>query len=425
VALGAQARLVAIVGTDAAGARLKELLQGVDDLAVTLVREPHRPTTVKTRYVAANQQILRADEEATLPPGPETRTALIEAAADAIPGAGALVLSDYGKGALAADIAAALIERARRAAVPVVIDPKGSDYRRYRGADVVTPNRRELAEAVHGTSTALRGDACDAARWLIAECGLGAVLVTLGSEGMLLVPASGEPVRLAAEAREVFDVTGAGDTVVATVAASLAARASLTEAAMLANAAAGIVVGKLGTAVAEREELLLALRQRDLRLQNRKSITLAAARARVHRWREQGLRIGFTNGCFDLIHPGHVSLLAQARAACDRLIVGLNSDASVRRLKGENRPVQPAAARAVVLASLATVDAVVVFSEDTPIRLIDQLRPDVLVKGADYRMEQVIGADLVHGWGGQVLLAAIEPGYSTTATLDRLTRRDP
>jgi D-beta-D-heptose 7-phosphate kinase/D-beta-D-heptose 1-phosphate adenosyltransferase len=246
------------------------------------------------------------------------------------------------------------------------------------------------------------------------------VLVTLGKEGMVLIDPEGVAHTLPAEAREVFDVSGAGDTVAATLAAALAAGAPLRDAAELANVAAGIVVGKVGTAVAHAREVAHALRHRDLLRVEAKMVEPEELRERAEAWRRQGLRIGFTNGCFDLIHPGHLSLLRQARAACDRLVVGLNTDASVARLKGPGRPVQPEVARAAVLASIAAVDAVVLFEDETPLALIELLRPDVLVKGADYRLEQVVGAALVQSYGGRVLLAQLEPGYSTSATIATL-----
>jgi D-beta-D-heptose 7-phosphate kinase/D-beta-D-heptose 1-phosphate adenosyltransferase len=247
------------------------------------------------------------------------------------------------------------------------------------------------------------------------------VLVSLGREGMLLVEAAGVVHALGAEAREVYDVSGAGDTVVAVLAAALGAGASFLDAARLANVAAGIVVGKVGTAVVHANELTETLVDRDV-LATRKVLPLTLAIDHVARWRLNGLKIGFTNGCFDLLHPGHVSLLSQARGACDRLVVGLNSDASVKRLKGPGRPVQNEQARAAVLASLASVDLVVLFDEETPRALIAEVRPDVLVKGADYRLDEVVGADIVQGYGGKVLLADLLTGYSTTATIARLAR---
>ncbi|MBL8660148.1 MAG: D-glycero-beta-D-manno-heptose 1-phosphate adenylyltransferase [Rhodospirillales bacterium] len=416
-ALGARPRLVSLVGDDDAAAALRATLEELAVAADGLVVEAGRRTSIKTRYLAGAQQILRADRETIAPPREEGRVALAAAGAAAIAGSAAVILSDYGKGVLAGDAAAATIAHARTLGAPVVVDPKGRDYQRYRGADVIAPNRAELAEAL-GESIAA-GREGEAVRALIDRFGFAAVLATLGKDGMILATAA-ETVALPAEAHEVFDVSGAGDTVVATLAAALAAGAPLADAAALANVAAGLVVAKVGTAVAAPDELVRALRHRDLMAGESKVATAEGAADRVRRWRRQGLRVGFTNGCFDLLHPGHVSLLAQARAACDRLVVGLNSDASVVRLKGAGRPVQSETARAAVLASLAGVDLVVTFAEDTPLRLIEALRPDVLVKGADYRRDEVVGADLVAGWGGTVLLARIEPGHSTTATIARI-----
>jgi D-beta-D-heptose 7-phosphate kinase / D-beta-D-heptose 1-phosphate adenosyltransferase len=247
------------------------------------------------------------------------------------------------------------------------------------------------------------------------------MLVSCGKDGMILVEAKDKVHRLRAEAREVYDVSGAGDTVVAVLGAALASGATLLDAATLANTAAGIVVGKVGTAVADAKELASSILDRDT-LKSRKVLPLAPALDHVARWRRNGLKLGFTNGCFDLIHPGHVALLEQARKACDRLVVGINSDASVQRLKGPGRPVQNEIARASVLASLAAVDLVVVFDADTPVELIKAIRPEILVKGADYKLDQVVGADIVQGYGGKVVLAEFVPGYSTTATIARASR---
>ncbi|MBV8523993.1 MAG: D-glycero-beta-D-manno-heptose 1-phosphate adenylyltransferase, partial [Acetobacteraceae bacterium] len=246
---------------------------------------------------------------------------------------------------------------------------------------------------------------------------LGAVVVTRSEDGLTLLDGAGVH-HYPAEAAEVYDVSGAGDTVVATLAGALAGGVDLRIAARLANIAAGIVVGKVGTAVVRDTDLLAAISPQCGAL--RKVVSWEEAAEQVERWRQRGWRIGFTNGCFDLLHPGHVHLLEQARAACDRLVVGMNTDASVRRLKGMSRPVQPEAARAAVLASLASVDLVCSFDQDTPIALIQTLRPDLLVKGADYTMDTVIGADLVRAWGGRVMLAELLPGHSTTATVERL-----
>jgi D-beta-D-heptose 7-phosphate kinase/D-beta-D-heptose 1-phosphate adenosyltransferase len=417
-ALGASAHLAAVVGVDAEGEELRALLGRLPRVTSRLLVDAGRPTTLKTRFLAGGQQILRTDDESTAELPPSVRDALFEAVEGALGDCDALVLSDYVKGTLAGGLAARLIAAARARALPVLVDPKGADYAPYAGCDVITPNRRELALAVGGLVAP--GEEAAAARALIARLRCGAVVVTLGADGMLVVPADGDAVRLPARARAVFDVSGAGDTAVAALAAALASGIDLGLAAAIANAAAGIVVGKVGTAVAGADELARALRHEALAGGEGKVVSVEALGERLAGWRRRGLRVGFTNGCFDLVHPGHVAVLNEAKAACDRLIVGLNSDASVARLKGPGRPVQGEAARALVLASFAAVDAVVVFGEDTPLALIEAIRPDVLIKGADYRREDVVGADLVEGYGGRVLLAAIAPGYSTSGTIARL-----
>ena len=415
-ALGAEVSFAGVVGDDAAGRDLDiELGKAGAGLTRTLVIDRERPTTVKTRFVAGTQQLLRTDGETATPLSDEIRQQLLGNVERWVGQCPVIVLSDYAKGVLLGDVAAEVMGLARVSGARVIVDPKGDDYSRYCGADLITPNRRELARAVD--APVAPGEEVAAARALLGRFALGAVLVTLGRDGMVLIEAGGKEHHLPAEARDVFDVSGAGDTVVAALGCALAAGASLRDAAVLANVAAGIVVGKVGTAVAQAREVRQALRRQDLLLVEEKVFALDELRARVEAWRRQGLRVGFTNGCFDLIHPGHVSLLHQARAACDRLIVGLNSDASVTRLKGPARPVQPEAARATVVASLAAVDAVVLFEDDTPLALIEALRPDLLVKGQDYQRDQVVGADLVESYGGRVLLARLEPGFSTSATL--------
>ena len=422
-ALGATPRAVAVVGEDAAGEEVAA--QTRDCLApaggtVELVRAAGRSTTIKDRFIAAGQQLLRVDRDPEQALDAETEAQVMAAALAALDGAAAVILSDYGKGVLSERVIAAVVEAARQRGCPVIVDPKGRDFARYRGAGWVTPNRRELQEA-SGLATGDDAAVTAAAQKLIAEAGIGAVLATRSEQGMTLVSAQ-EVHHLKAEAQEVFDVSGAGDTVVAVFAAALGAGLAAVTAAQLANVAAAIVVAKLGTAVARPGEILHALHASDLLAAEAKVSDLDSLADQVARWREVGLTVGFTNGCFDLLHPGHVSLLEQARAACDRLIVGLNSDASVRRLKGETRPVQSEAARAAVLASLASVSRVVVFGEDTPLNLIETLKPDILVKGADYSLDQVVGAEIVHGYGGRVVLADLSPGHSTTATIERLAR---
>ncbi|QJE74052.1 D-glycero-beta-D-manno-heptose-7-phosphate kinase [Aerophototrophica crusticola] len=417
-ALGARATLLSVVGEDAAGAELSRLLTATLGQADGLVVEAGRQTTTKVRFIAGSQQLLRADQETVASIADGSAGKLIQKADALLRDAAVLVLSDYGKGVLTDELTSMLIALARRHGKPVLVDPKGSDYGRYRGATAVTPNRKELAQA---TGLSVTGDSAVAAacRLVMDRAGIGAVVATRSEEGMSVVTADGAT-HLRAEAREVFDVSGAGDTVMATLAAALAVGADLPAAARLANAAAGIVVGKVGTAVVRPEELRGALRRSGWAADDAKVASLEGAVERVERWRRLGCRVGFTNGCFDLLHPGHVSLLTQARAACDKLVVGLNSDASVKRLKGESRPVQSELARATVLASLASVDLVVVFGEDTPLELIQALRPDVLVKGADYTVDTVVGAPFVQSYGGQVVLAELVDGQSTTRTIARM-----
>ena len=417
-ALGVATTMISVIGDDEAGAELRALVEAEPGIEARLLAEKGRQTTIKTRFIAGPQQLLRVDRETTAEVDAALGNRLAAVAEDAVAGTHAVALSDYGKGVLTLAVTAKVIEIARKAAKPVVVDPKGVDFSRYRGASLVTPNRRELAEATRMPGAG-DDDIAAAARKLIESCGIDAVLVTRSQDGMTLVSRRGAE-HLPAEAREVFDVSGAGDTVVATLAAAIGAGVPLPDAARLANVAAGIVVGKVGTAVAHASELFDALHARDLLSGERMLATREAALDRVARWRRQGLKIGFTNGCFDLLHPGHVALFSQARGACDRLVVGLNSDASAARLKGEGRPIQSEAARAAVLGSLASVDMVVLFSEDTPMGLIEAIRPDVLVKGADYALEEVVGAKFVQSHGGVVLLADIAPGYSTTATIAKL-----
>ena len=420
-ALGAHTHFLSVVGSDAAGRELAGLLEAEGGVEPVLVVEAGRETSVKTRFVAGGQQLLRADRESVRPIAAASEKALLAQLAGDVGGAGALVLSDYDKGVLTERVLGEAIKASVAAGKRVVVDPKGSDYGCYRGADVVTPNRAELALA---TRMPVGNDeqVVAAAKALIKSCGFAAVLATRGADGMTLVTGQGKVDHLKAEAREVFDVSGAGDTVVATLAAALAVGLDLLAAAELANVAAGIVVGKAGTAVAHAEELSAALAGQALSAYEGKIMALAPALERIETWRRQGLKIGFTNGCFDLLHPGHVTLLARARAACDRLVVGLNSDASVARLKGAGRPVQSESSRALVLASLASVDLVVSFAEDTPLKLIEAIRPALLVKGADYTRDAVVGAEFVEGYGGKVLLVELTPGHSTTATLKRAGR---
>lgn len=417
--LGAHVDFIATIGDDDAGDKVEASLNELADVTLQLIRDPDRRTTVKTRYVAGNQQMLRADREATTEVPTDISDKTSAAFQKAISACDVVVLSDYGKGTLSDGRAAAFIKIARNNNVDVIVDPKGTDYAPYRGASLVTPNRKELQDA-SGIDARTDEEIVSAATSVMNDCGLGGILVTRSADGMSLIEPDGSVAHRPAESQEVFDVSGAGDTVVATVAALIGSGANRADAAAVANAAAGIVVAKVGTAVAYASELTASLHHQDITDAEAKVLANSEAADRINVWRRQGLKIGFTNGCFDLLHPGHISLLSQARATCDKLIVGLNSDASVKRLKGEERPVQNEAARSAVLASLSSVDLVVIFSEDTPYEIIEQLRPDIIVKGADYKEEDVVGGDLVKSWGGSIVLADLRAGFSTTATIERM-----
>jgi D-beta-D-heptose 7-phosphate kinase/D-beta-D-heptose 1-phosphate adenosyltransferase len=417
--LGGQAALIGVIGEDAEGAELRRLL-ACSGIVPDLVVDAERPTTAKTRFMVGHHQLLRLDEETTAPVDEATAMRVLERFADAVVTSDVVVLSDYAKGVLSDAVLEGVLAQASASGCMVIADPKRNRFTAYHGVSVLTPNELEVRQAT-GIDAGDDAGAARAGRHALDEAGCGAVLVTRSAKGLTLVRRDAAPLHLSTRAREVADVSGAGDTLVATLATALCTKATLPEAAMLANIAAGISVGKPGTATVSREELLGVLHLADLMATDRKIATREEATQRASAWRAQGLRVGFANGCFDLIHPGHVRLLTEARTRCDRLIVALNTDASVKRLKGPTRPLQNETARATVMASLAPVDMVVLFPEDTPIELIQALRPDVLVKGADYSIDQVVGADLVQSWGGTVLLVELKAGHSTTGTIRRMT----
>ncbi len=418
-AIGAKVSFVSVVGADGEGDEIAAMLDALGGTDAHLVRDAGRCSTVKTRYVGMNQQMLRADQESDEPLNLARQDEVIRRIRALLPKVQVLVLSDYGKGVLTPEVCRIAIEEARDLSVTVIVDPKGRNYSPYSGATVITPNKRELGEAT-GHSVDDEASIIEGARGLIDQFGIQSVLVTRSQDGMSIVGSDGAVTHLLAEAREVFDVSGAGDTVVAVLASAMAAGLPLADAAGLANVAAGLVVGKVGTAVVYRDELMAKLRERKLTTLDNKVATQNVARDIAENWRRKGLRVGFTNGCFDLLHPGHVTLLAEARVKCDRLIVGLNSDASVSRLKGPTRPIQPDVARATVLASLANVDLVVMFEEDTPENLITLLRPDVLLKGGDYTVATIVGAEFVQSYGGKVEIIDLVPGFSTTKTVEKM-----
>jgi D-beta-D-heptose 7-phosphate kinase / D-beta-D-heptose 1-phosphate adenosyltransferase len=418
-ALGARVSLAGTVGADAAGEQLLKLCHaaGIDTRAV--IQLPERSTTRKLRVLGHHQQLLRLDWEDVAPcSAPSTVRMMSKLVEES--GPDAVILSDYAKGVLTPEAIAAVVQL--RGREPVIVDPKSRDFTQYRGATLITPNLREL-EAASGRT--LHPDDTEsiaaAARRLAQDAGLQAMIVTLGDRGMLLVPVGEPEVAVPAAKHEVYDVTGAGDTAIAVLALSLAAQAPLLSAAQIANAAAGVSVGQVGAVAVDLQSIRNALAARP----DAKVLERAALAARAASWRMAGRRIVFTNGCFDLLHSGHLALLESAAKLGDVLVLAINSDESVRRLKGPERPLVPQSERAALLAALSFVDAVTVFDEDTPLATLEAVRPHVLVKGADYRPEQIVGRELVEASGGRVALVPLVPDKSTSALVERIraTRR--
>lgn len=420
-ALGAAVTLVGVVGNDADAQHLRNRLTAECGIRHQLLSDDGRPTTTKTRYVAARQQVMRADTESRAPLSAELEQRIVDFFQSELPSADIVLLSDYSKGLLSEPLSQRLISLARAADKPVLVDPKTVRMQKYFGATVLTPNRHEL-ELACGHACSSDEEVVIAARQTLSASGCASMVVTRGADGMTVVEQDGRASHLHTMAREVFDVSGAGDTVLATLALAIASGAELVACATLANIAAGIVVSKQGTAVVSPGELLLELEKLDGHAVG-KVLTVDGVADKVRAWKDRGQKVAFANGCFDLLHPGHITLLTKARAAADKLIVGLNSDASVSALKGPDRPVQSQAARAAVLASLECVDGIVIFGEATPIELIKAIEPDVLVKGSDYTIDGVVGADEVISRGGRVLLVDLVEGHSTTNTLRRVNTR--
>jgi D-beta-D-heptose 7-phosphate kinase / D-beta-D-heptose 1-phosphate adenosyltransferase len=420
-ALGGTAVLVGLLGDDPAGDEVRAAIRATPRLVDAHVASRARPTICKTRYIAAHQQMMRVDEEEVRPLDADEEARLIAAIGEALPDVDALILSDYDKCVLGPKVTRFAISRAQARGIPVFVDPKAKPFRHYRGATCVTPNLAELAYAAR-MPVGSEAEVIAAANRVLRDARVEALLAKRSDKGMVLVEASGAVHVEEARAREVFDVTGAGDTVIAILALAVAGGYPLAQAMRLANTAAGIVVSKLGTATVELDELMLEA-SRDAKSRaalHAKYYSLAEVETLVRQWKSRGLSVGFTNGCFDIVHPGHVGMLAAARAECGRLIVALNGDASVRRLKGPARPINALADRCAVIAALGSVDAVVSFDDDTPLELIRRLKPDVLMKGADYTVETVVGAEDVIAAGGRVALIDLLEGHSTSGVIDRL-----
>jgi D-beta-D-heptose 7-phosphate kinase/D-beta-D-heptose 1-phosphate adenosyltransferase len=422
-ALGAQATLLGVVGNDPAALHLYSMLAEAGDISAELITCQNHPTIVKTRYLGDRQQIVRVDREEVTPYPSLTIESLIRRLHSTIEDCDVVVLSDYGKGVLCNAVLAEIFALAAKWKKPVIVDPKRVKFKDYAGATYITPNRKELEAAVNLPADSDE-EALTAASMAI-EATNAAILLTRSEKGMALFRKDLEPIHLSTVAKEVYDVSGAGDTVVATLAAALGAGLPIEVGMQLANAAAGIVVAKLGTSVCTKDELIGALEL--ARPRHPAHVALSAlgptdwdeAKAQREAWRNQGLTVGFANGCFDLLHPGHVTLLLHAAAQVDRLIVAINSDVSVRELKGPTRPVQSELARAAVLMSIKGVDLVSIFSEPTPLELITHLMPDVLFKGSDYTEDAVVGGELVKSAGGRVVLIDLVEGHSTSRLVAR------
>ena len=411
--LGAMVAVIGAVGDDAAAGEISRLLSDLSGCEFSLFTDFDRTTTVKTRCIGANQQIVRIDRDPDTSLSQEVEEALITRSLEDMRSCDVVVLSDYGKGVLSTNALKRLLSHADELGKPVVVDPKGPHYTPYRGASIITPNLRELRDASpHSVETDAAVE--QAARRIMERNDIDAVLVTRSEKGMTLVHSRLGCHHIPTVAQQVYDVSGAGDTVAAVLATALGGGVDLVDAVRLSNIAAGVVVAKLGTAAVGHLELVNAVRSSDNSTLRGKLLSVSQLETSVSEWRRQHQRIGFTNGCFDLLHPGHVKLFSEARNRCDRLIVGINNDASVRRLKGETRPIQDEIARATILSSLSQIDALVLFAEDTPLELIELIKPDVLVKGADYTLEEVVGGDVVMAYGGEVHLVELEEGHSTT-----------
>ena len=418
--LGCRPVLLGTRGADDPGDQLEKLLQGygVDHHLVTI---PNHPTTLKTRVLGQGQQLIRLDEEACRPIANSVQDDIIRYVEAELPHCKAVVLSDYGKGVLWGELSQKIISSCNAKGIPTFVDPKGNRWHRYKGATCITPNLNEF-NAVCNCEAENPESLEQEAQTLIADLGLTYLMITQGARGMSLFGGDQPALHIPTQAREVYDVSGAGDTVIATLAAAVANGMAIDQAAELTNIAAGVVVGKVGTQPIRTVELRNALWDHQM-MGTPKICDREGASGIIDKWRRAGQRVVFTNGCFDILHVGHIKLLQQAAEQGDKLVVGLNSDESVKRLKGASRPIMPEEERAALLSSIKSVDLVVLFDEDTPIELIRRFRPFILVKGQDYTPENVVGKELVESWGGRVVLIPLIEGISTTRVIEWVKNR--
>lgn len=441
--LRVKGHIISVVGDDEAGKTVANLLAEQSISNENLCIDGQRPTTMKTRFLAGHQQLLRSDYEKNDNLNEKLEAECIAEAQALIPNVKAVLISDYGKGFLTHALLKAIIEEAKKHDLPIIVDPKGQDYSIYAGATAVTPNKKELSEATYYMPTDSDAEVLAAASKLIDECALDCVIATRSKDGISIIEKDAkEPTHLRTAALDVFDVSGAGDVVIATITAALAAGASMVEAGMLANIAGGIAVSKVGTTPIRAKELIDALdddqTQNHIMPATERSFAeriFAAptcdwdeASEQVGRWRARGLKVGFTNGCFDIVHKGHVSYLNEARSHCDRLVIGLNKDSSVKALKGPERPVHDEDARAAVLSALGSVDMVVMFGgetasdDQTANGLIQKLQPDIYFKGGDYKVDDIPETPTVRQYGGDVKVLSNFEGHSTTQSLEKINK---
>ncbi|MEK9825763.1 MAG: bifunctional D-glycero-beta-D-manno-heptose-7-phosphate kinase/D-glycero-beta-D-manno-heptose 1-phosphate adenylyltransferase HldE [Methylotenera sp.] len=415
--LGVKTHMTGLIGHDGEAAILIDLMNEAGIETSGMVRTAHRPTVAKTRILSGHQQMVRLDQESSAPLNQDEHTQLLQAIQSQLAQKpGLVILSDYAKGVLSKELCVFVIAQCKTLQIPVLVDPKGHDYSKYAGATALTPNKKETAEAC--LTTVRDPELIDKASVLKQTLGLEFLVVTRGEEGISLIDNHAH--LLPATAKQVFDVSGAGDTVIATLAAGLINGLPPLEALQLANIAAGVVVAKVGTVPIQQDELIAAISAEQTSEQAHKVCDLTQLQQKVNVWKKAGQKIVFTNGCFDLLHAGHVTYLEAAKKRGDKLILGLNTDRSVSALKGPTRPVVNEHDRARVLAALESVDAVILFDEDTPLSLINTLKPDVIAKGSDYTEAQVVGAEEVKSWGGEVALIDLVAGRSTSNIIKKL-----
>lgn len=419
--IGARADIVSVIGDDAAGRFLHDLIDvstsEFDD--AFLLKDINRITTVKKRFIANDQQMLRVDHEVVADISDTCDQALIALLQEQVANYDVVILSDYGKGVLTAKNTPKIIKLARDHNVFVMVDPKGMSYQKYAGANLVKPNRHELALATDMPVESL-DQVKKAAHWLQEQFAIESIVVTLSEDGLLALGHGDHEFYFSSNAQEITDVSGAGDTVIAMLAASMGAKLDLEKALFIANQSAAAVVAKVGTATVTREEIWRHIRS-DMIISSQKGLyAYHEISDKVAQWQKRNLKVGFTNGCFDLIHPGHVNLLNKGKARCDRLVVAINSDASVRELKGLARPIQDEIARATVLLSMQAVDAVVIFHEATPAQVIEYVQPDLLFKGREYNADTIVGAEFVQARGGEIEIIDSETNHHTSSLITKL-----